>query len=415
MPPREERVRAILALADQFNITPEKRNEWISQDATIGQVRKEILEGFSASSKPLPPMSDQLVMSQSERAKYSIANAVRYLVTQDVKFGGFEREVSQAMAQKLGRQHTGGLLIPSDMQVRGALTQHTKAPELGGHLVFKEYMGYLEMLKNAAVTLQMGATLITGLQGNPTWVRQTGTSQFFWVDENPDNDVTGSKLNFSIVTSTPKTAKSLLSYTRQQVLQSVEAFEPLLQKDLLENDALVIDTAALTGSGSDFQPLGLLNTAGIQSLNLGANGRKPAYADLTKLKTLVKKANALGLGEGGYLTTPDIQDLLENTPKLANTIAQAVWEGNSVAGYKALGANQVPSSLSKGTANGICHALIFGIWSELFILEWGALEMIVDPYTQSAKDVVRITTSHLVDIFVRRPQAFAAAKDALAD
>jgi hypothetical protein len=118
------------------------------------------------------------------------------------------------------------------------------------------------------------------------------------------------------------------------------------------------------------------------------------------------------LGEGGYLTTPDIQDLLENTPRLSNQIALPIWENNSLAGYRALGANQVPSNLTKGAAAGSCHALIFGIWSELFILEWGALEMVVDPYTKAAQDVIRVTTSHLVDVFVRRPQAFAAIKDA---
>ena len=314
----------------------------------------------------------------------------------------------------MGRQ-TGGLLIPVDMQIkrgRAANTQFTGSPAQGGNLVFPEYMGYIELLKNAAVVLQMGARLVTGLQGTPTWVRQTGQSSIFWINENPPADVQDSKLTWDTVISTPKTAKSLLSYTRQQVLQSIESFEPLVQQDLLENDALAVDTAALIGSGNDYQPLGLLNTPNIQALGLGANGRKPTYADITKLKTLVKKANAMNLGAGGYLTTPDIQNLLENTPKLSNTIAQAVWENNSLAGYPALGANQVPSNLAKGTAEN-CHALIFGIWSEMFILEWGALEMVVDPYTQSARDVVRVTTSHLLDVFVRRPQAFAAIKDAL--
>jgi HK97 family phage major capsid protein len=258
------------------------------------------------------------------------------------------------------------------------------------------------------------ASLVTGLQGNPTWVKQTGTSQHYWTDENPAAAGAESNLTFGIVTATPKTAKALLSYTRQQVLQSVETFEPILTKDLLENDALVIDTAALVGVGTQYQPLGLLNTPGIHAHALGANGRKPEYADLTRLKTLVAKANALALGEGGYLTTPEIQDLLENTPRLGNTIALPIWEGDRAAGYKAAASNQVPSGLTKGASAGNCHALIFGVWSEMFILEWGALEMLVDPYTQSDKDVVRVTTSHLVDVFVRRPQAFAAIKDALA-
>jgi HK97 family phage major capsid protein len=363
-------------------------------------------------------------MSAKDRQGYSLAKALRSLIDPSAP-AGLEREVSNAMAQRLGK-HTGGLLVPTDMRMRaGAVppsgvrfaapdAQHHEVPALGGNLVMPECMGFLDLLKNTAVTLQLGASLVTGLQGNPTWVRQDTTSQFFWLDEAPAEDVEGSNLAFSVVGSSPKTAKAMLTYTRQQVLQSVEAFEPLLQKDLLQNDALVVDTAALNGTGSDYQPLGLLNTPGILAHGLGANGNRPTYADITRLKTLIKKANALGLGEGGYLTTPEIQDLLENTPRLGNTMALPVWDGDQMAGYKALGANQCPAGLSKGASAGVCHALIFGIWAELFILEWGALEIVVDPYTKAGSDIVRVITSHLVDVFVRRPQAFAAIKDALA-
>jgi len=409
---KDDRTVQILKLADEFGVTADKRNEWIGQGATLEQVHKELLDGFRSAAKPLAAPSEAIGVTEKDRRQYSIATALRAVVTGDPNVGGLEREVSKALAARLGRDlNSNGILIPTDMPMRDV--HNTKVPDAAGNLVFKEYAGYLELLKNTAVVLQMGASVSTGLQGTPTWVKQTGTSQSFWIDENPATGATESNLTWTLVSSTPKTAKALLRYTRQQVIQSVEAFEPLLQKDLLENDTLAIDTAALVGTGTQFQPLGLLNTPGIQSHAIGANGGKPTYADITRLKTLVKKANALALGDGGYLTTPEIEDLLMNTPRLGNQIALPIWgEDNRLAGYKALGANQVPSNLTKGSANGICHALIFGIWSELFLLEWGALEMVVDPYTQADKDIVRVTTSHLVDVFVRRPQAFAAIKDA---
>jgi HK97 family phage prohead protease/HK97 family phage major capsid protein len=409
-----ERVTKILELADRFNVTAEKRNQWIADGATVSHVRKELLDGFSKTAKAMPA-SESIGMTKKDHKNYSIANALRFLVTNDPQYGGLEREVSKALAVKLGR-NTGGLLIPNDIRVRNysARATHNTTDATDQPFVFQQYMGYLEMLKNQAVVLQMGARLITGLQGNPTWVRQTGTSKIFWVNENPPVDVTESNLDFDLVTSTPKTAKSLLSYTRQQVLQSIEAFEPIVNQDLLENDALAVDTAALQGTGGGQQPTGLLNTPGISPLALGTNGLKPIYENITRLKTLVKRANTLSLGAGGYLTTPEIEDLLQVTPKMQNAIAMPIWEDDKVAGYPAVGANQVPDNLSKGTSINNCHAIIFGIWSELLILEWGALEMVVDPYTQAARDIVRVTTSHLLDVFVRRPKAFAAIKDALA-
>ena len=82
-------------------------------------------------------------------------------------------------------------------------------------------------------------------------------------------------------------------------------------------------------------------------------------------------------------------------------------------GYKAGATNQVPSNLTKGAANGICSALVFGDWSSLIIVDFGIMEMTVDPYSQKKKGLVEVTSLVMVDIGVRHPEAFAAMKDAL--
>ena len=82
-------------------------------------------------------------------------------------------------------------------------------------------------------------------------------------------------------------------------------------------------------------------------------------------------------------------------------------------GYRAGVTNQVPSNLTKGTANGICSALIFGNWADLVIGQWGALDIMVDPYTGSASGTVRVVALQDADIAVRNAASFAAMKDAL--
>ena len=62
-----------------------------------------------------------------------------------------------------------------------------------------------------------------------------------------------------------------------------------------------IDTAAINGSGSSNQPLGILNTSGIGSVAGGTNGLAPTLDHLLDLKKEVAVDNA-DVASCGYLT-----------------------------------------------------------------------------------------------------------------
>ena len=78
--------------------------------------------------------------------------------------------------------------------------------------------------------------------------------------------------------------------------------------------------------------------------------------------------------------------------------------------------NVVPSNLTKGTASGICSALVYGNWSELLIGLWSELDVLVNPYSETAysKGNVQVRAMMTVDIAVRHPASFAAILDLLA-
>ena len=76
----------------------------------------------------------------------------------------------------------------------------------------------------------------------------------------------------------------------------------------------------------------------------------------------------------------------------------------------------VPANLTKGTAVGICSALVYGDFSQLLVGLWSQLDVLVNPYesTAYAKGNVQIRAMLTCDISVRHPEAFAAAQDILA-
>ena len=76
-------------------------------------------------------------------------------------------------------------------------------------------------------------------------------------------------------------------------------------------------------------------------------------------------------------------------------------------GYMAGVTNQVPKNLGAGTN---LHAALFGDFSQLIIADYGASELIVDPYTQAGAGVYVVTERVLMDIEIRHISAFVACE-----
>ena len=82
-------------------------------------------------------------------------------------------------------------------------------------------------------------------------------------------------------------------------------------------------------------------------------------------------------------------------------------------GYRAEVSNQIPDDLTKGSASGVCSAIIFGNWRDLVIGYWGGLDINVDRSVHSASGGVRIVVMQDVDIACRHAESFSAMLDAL--
>jgi hypothetical protein len=89
-------------------------------------------------------------------------------------------------------------------------------------------------------------------------------------------------------------------------------------------------------------------------------------------------------------------------------------EGGMVNGYPMLFTSNVPSTLTKGAGAGVsvCHAIIFGNWEELYLLQWGGIDLVVNPYSLDTTSQVRVTINSWWDIAVRHKESFSAMKDA---
>jgi HK97 family phage major capsid protein len=425
--------------AAERGLTAEEEGQYTDLEARIDGLaqaieRRERVEGWQTEmgqpARPGMRPDPTIGMTPAEQRDYSLVRALNAAVRGDWRGAELEQEASAATAQRLGREPQG-FYVPFDylagnggrrsVQVRTNrgfqyvreqrdLTVGTDTA--GGHTVATDLMStdFIDLLRNAMMVQRAGARMLTGLVGDVAIPRQTGGATAYWVAES--GAPTESQAAFDQVTLAPKTIGAYSDISRKLLRQASIDIEAIVRQDLATVLALEIDRAALHGSGSSNQPTGVAATSGIGSVAGGTNGLAPAHSHIVALETEVAQDNA-DMGRVAYMTNTKVRGKLKST--VVGTDQRMLWAegGTPLNGYPAWITNQVANNLTKGTSNGVCSAIFFGNWGDLLIGMWGALDVLVDPYSSSTTGTVRVVALQDVDIAVRHPQSFAAMLDAL--
>jgi HK97 family phage major capsid protein len=192
----------------------------------------------------------------------------------------------------------------------------------------------------------------------------------------------------------------------------------LVRSDITKVLALAIDLACIHGTGSNNQPLGLLADLDANLSDnivaMGENGAAPTFAKMVELETMIAAGNA-DIGSLCYCTNPQVRGTLKTTEKdVTGNYPVYIWEpGNTVNGYRTEVSNQVSHTLTKGTSDSVCSAMMFGNWADCLLGLWGTLDLLVDPYTGATSGTVRVVALQSVDIVRRRLESFSAIVDLL--
>lgn len=387
----QKRAADIITIGQQFGLES-LASEALRSGDSVEQFRAKAMDKMA--SKPMP--TPALGMSSNETQRYSVLRAVRAMVDRDWTNAGFERECHQAILKRagLGESANGGFYVPYEVQTRDMTAGTANA---GGYLVATDNLGgsFIDLLRNRAVVAKLGATMLSGLQGNVTIPKQTASGTAYWLT-NEATAITESQQTLGQLALTPKNVGAYTELSRQLMMQSSPAADALVMNDLAKVLALAIDLAALEGSGASGQPTGISNTAGIGSVT----GTSIAYAGIVEFQTDVAGGNALA-ENCAYVTTPAVASLLKQRVKFAST-ASPIWEGSvldgSVDGFKAMSSLQLTAA-----------SMIFGDFSQVVIGEWGMLELALNPYANFAAAISGIRAIQTVDVGVRQAGAFSRA------
>lgn len=326
--------------------------------------------------------------------RYSIVNALRSMIDPRGTDAGFEREVSQEIAQKTGRAAKGIYMPLGDLQKR-TLSVGGAPAMVGTEFAAPEF---IDILRARSVIMNLGPMTMTGLSENIAIPRLTASTAAQWIAADGSDGLTDSTPTFDAVTLSPKTLGGLVLLSRKMLLQNVDA-ENIVLQDLGKVIATALDVAAINGTGASNQPTGILHTTGIATGSFAAAA--PTFAEIVEMESALTGANA-DAASAAYLTTPALAGTMKTTLK-AQYAAEMIWTGGADPGIGTVNALRAFAS-----TNVPAKTVLLGNFSDLIIGMWGGVDLEIDPYWDWSKGTVAVRAFLSLDIGVRHPASFAA-------
>lgn len=301
---------------------------------------------------------------------------------------GAEAEYHAEAERRAGRKVTG-ILVPL-----AALERRATDTATAGELVGTDHRGdqYIGPLRDSLLIRSMGLRVLSGLRGNVSIPKHGTGLSAGWVLEG--EALSESSMTFDSVTLTPHHVGGISEMSRQLLQQSDPSIERLVREDLSFAIAAEVDRAIVAGDGVK-EPLGIINRTGVQTaLALPAD-----WADVLAME---QQLNALNITPTGWYTTPGVMSTLRGTLKEAG-LPGYVGEGGKIGDLPAHVSNAAPSATA-----------ILGDWSQIILGQWGDVEILVNPYAETAyrRGGVLVRAMMTVDVGVRHEQAFVVAPDA---
>lgn len=294
----------------------------------------------------------------------------------DGNLTGIEAEVAEEGAEeyrRLGLTRQGKVL-PSAL-VRAAAGQNYGTAADGGYFA-ESTVKYIEDVDKKLVVNKMGASVLRGLVGTVNLASMGSvTAQF--ISEAGDEDVL--KGTVARVQLTPRGIRAKMATTRDLLKQTSIDVERILMDRLSSAAAACIDKEAL---------------AAIVSAASSA-GSSLTWANAVAMETAINNADA-NRDEMGYVLSASSWGTAKTTLKAAN-VSGYILDGNQINGYKA--------DYSTNFANGVIA--VFGNWRDLYIGEWGGVDLLVDPYTLSKTGEIAIHIFQYADAKVALAKSFS--------
>jgi HK97 family phage major capsid protein len=403
---------------DEKRADVDKLTEYINQ---LLDEEKRLFQKAETEIRKNPGVKSAEQKETSEISKYNFAKVFRSLLNgkSGDSLDGLEKEMhDEAVLQHRNAgipEGITGVGIPDkvfrakekrQMNVTGA---NPIPGDMGGMLVSDEDGGLIRALLPNLVIAGLGARFMPGLRGNVD-LRSIGAVVSGWNTE--EGAAFDGSPQTAIQQMIPRRLATLALFSKQLQHQSDYFIEGVLTEEIFRSIAVSVESAAVVG-GQLNAPLGILSTPTVPNIPIAADGGPLTYALTVAMETAIAQLNA-AQGSLGYLTNARVRGAAKVTPKNAGLATGFIWDaGNTMNGYNSAVSSVVPANLAKGLGINL-SALIFGNFNDLFVGNWGGMDLTIDPYTAAGTGQVRLIANTFWDVALRRVQSFATITDIVA-
>ena len=284
-------------------------------------------------------------------------------------------DAGKSEMRNAGLSVNGQLQIPSESRAAVTVTAE------GEDVVVTDFANILEPLRTKNVLVDSGAHILTGLVGD-LQIPAMGAENVNW--EGETDPATDGASTFTNVKLTPHRLSAYIDISKQFLVQDSLGAEALIRRDLVNAiqsklEATIFSTDATDGS----KPAGIFN---------GVTPTKVTdFKGLCTLESDVEDANFYGPAK--YIVSPKAKAAMRAMAKSTKS-TQLVLEGDNIDGVPVLSTGHI----AKDT-------FAYGDWSQLYVGQWGAIDLTVDPYTKAADGQVRLVVNCFFDFKLVRPKA----------
>ena len=335
-----------------------------------------------------------------ERA-YNMTNVLAALAGRKVDVS-YEMERSDAIFESLHQAPSkNSIMVPFD-GFRSVLTpretrEMNAAAGSAPGLVAQENLPdmFVEYVRNRIGV--KNATFIPGLTGGPVTIpTQTTDTTVAWVSggtQTTDTNATLSSTSLQVgsITLNPHKLGAYVDVGLDLLLMGNPAATSIAVRSLLAGISHKLGTTMLKGNASNPTITGLATASGVQTQVIS----NIASATWQNLLSMIGKVEGLEFdGVQEWVMGPSDKATLKGIAK-GSYGSGFICEDDMIDGRRV----HVDGSLSSGD-------IYYGDFSNIYVGQWGGVELMLDPYTQATAGSVRVIVRLVCDIGIARPSTF---------
>ena len=388
------KARAILAKAEAENrsLTADESKDFDTIKAEItdleaAEQRAQFIDDAERRSVARPVEGGRDTLEQLEQ-RASLLSVIR-AGTEGRSLSGADAELHAELERRHGAPKHGGILVPLR-----AFERRENNTTNGAGLVGTDHRAdqFIGPLRASLLVKALGVRTLSDLRGDVSIPKHGAGLSAGWVEEG--EALTESTMGFSGVTLTPHHVGGISEMSRQLIQQSAPAIEDLVRDDLSFAIAAAVDAAIVSGSGDDGEPLGILERLGVQTADIPATWN--AILDVEQ------QLRGVNVSPSGWYTTTEVLTALRKVLKAPTAGSDYIAGPASIGDLPAASSNAAPADTA-----------ILGDWSQVLIGQWGAVELLVNPYAEGPyrRGGVLVRAFSTIDVQCRHEQAFVVCTE----